>query len=101
MSGHSHIYQRYGPQDAAAVANAFGLREFVVGTGGASLGTFGPTQPNLETPPDNPKFGVLKLVLKANGYDWTFVSDAGTTSDPGSGELPWRTGGHDAAPDLD
>ena len=83
LSGHAHIYQRYGPQDAAAVANAFGLREFVVGTGGKSLSTFGPTQPNLATR-DNTKFGVLKLVLKASGYDWTFVSETGATSDPGS-----------------
>ena len=84
VTSHSHTYQRFGPQDAAAVANALGLREFIVGTGGASLGTFGPTQPNLDTR-DNTKFGVLRLVLKASGYDWSFVSETGATSDPGSG----------------
>jgi len=31
-------------------------------------------------------FGVLKLTLHANGYDWTFVPEAGKTfADSGSG----------------
>jgi hypothetical protein len=84
MSGHAHIYQRFGPQDANGNADAqWGLREFVVGTGGKSLGDLGPTQPNLEFR-DNTQFGVIRLVLRPNGYDWTFVNDAGQIRDLGS-----------------
>jgi len=86
MSGHAHIYQRFGPQDASGNADPqYGLREFVVGTGGKSLGNLGPTQPNLEFR-DNTQFGVIKLVLHGNGYDWTFVNDAGVTRDLGSAD---------------
>ena len=83
VTSHSHTYQRYAPQDAAAVGNALGLREFIVGTGGNGLRNFGPVQPNLDTR-DNTKFGVLKLVLETGSYDWTFVSETGAISDPGS-----------------
>jgi len=84
LSGHAHIYQRFGPQDASGNADVqYGLREFVVGTGGKSLGNLGATQPNLEFR-DNTQFGVIKLVLHRNGYDWTFVNDAGATRDLGS-----------------
>ena len=85
LSGHAHIYQRFGPQDANGNADPQrGLREFVVGTGGKSLGSFGPTQPNLEFR-DNTQYGVIKLVLHPNGYDWTFVNEFGQTVDLGSG----------------
>jgi hypothetical protein len=33
---------------------------------------------------DNTQYGVIKLVLHANGYGWTFVNDAGETRDSGS-----------------
>ena len=95
LSGHAHIYQRFGPQDASGNADPqYGLREFVVGTGGKSLGNLGPTQPNLEFR-DNTQFGVIKLVLHANGYDWTFVNDVGVTRDAGS------SGCHGAPPVAD
>lgn len=84
LSGHAHIYQRFGPQDSSGNADPqHGLREFVVGTGGKSLGNLGDVQPNLEFR-DNTQFGVIKLVLHANSYDWTFVNDAGVVRDFGS-----------------
>jgi len=85
LNGHAHIYQRFGPQDPNGNADSrWGIREFVVGTGGKSLGDLGPTQPNLEFR-DNTQFGVIQLALHPNGYDWTFVSDAGQVRDLGSG----------------
>ena len=37
LNGHSHTYERFAPMDAADTADAtFGVREFVVGTGGKS-----------------------------------------------------------------
>ena len=36
LNGHDHIYERFAPQTPAAAAdNVRGLREFIVGTGGA------------------------------------------------------------------
>ena len=48
-----------------------GLREFVVGTGGAHLYAPKAIRPNSEV--ISSTFGVLKLTLKAQSYDWQFV----------------------------
>ena len=78
------------PQDPFGNADPqSGLREFVVGTGGQSLNLSAAIQPNSEFG-DSTHFGVIKFVLKANGYDWSFVSDAGATVDSGLGRLPRR-----------
>jgi hypothetical protein len=39
LSGHAHSYERFAPMDATGpVDPAFGVRQFVVGTGGKNLG---------------------------------------------------------------
>jgi hypothetical protein len=84
LSGHHHEYERFAPQTSTGAADPLqGLREFVVGTGGNSRGSFGAIQPNSEVRA-NP-FGVLELTLRANSYDWQFQSAAGSSfSDAGS-----------------
>jgi hypothetical protein len=86
LNGHEHVYERFAPQTPNAVADpARGIREFIVGTGGASLYTFGTTKPNSEIR-NNTASGVLKLTLRAGGYDWEFVPAGGATfTDSGSG----------------
>jgi hypothetical protein len=86
LSGHNHNYERFAPQDPNSnLDTARGVREFVVGTGGAPLYGFATIQPNSQVR-NGDTFGVLKLTLKANGYDWKFVPEAGKTfSDSGSG----------------
>jgi hypothetical protein len=86
LNGHEHVYERFAPQTPNAVADAArGIREFIVGTGGASHYTFGTTKPNSEVR-NNTANGVLKLTLKPNGYDWQFVAASGATfTDSGSG----------------
>src|SRR3990170_8350684 len=83
--GHEHNYERFAPQDADGGADpAWGIREFVVGTGGASHYNFGPPLPNSEVR-NSDTFGVLKLTLHPNSYDWDFVPEAGKTfTDSGS-----------------
>jgi hypothetical protein len=62
-----------------------GIRSFVVGTGGISLYPFTGTAPNVEAWNDR-TYGVLKMVLHSNGYDFEFVPVAGGTfTDTGSG----------------
>ena len=49
INGHDHDYERFAPQDPNAHEDrARGIREFVVGTGGAALRTFPTTRANSE-----------------------------------------------------
>jgi hypothetical protein len=86
VNGHDHDYERFAPQTPDGAADAArGIREFVVGTGGKSHRPFGAPKPNSEVR-DATAYGVLKLTLKANGYDWQFIPEAGKTfTDSGSG----------------
>jgi calcineurin-like phosphoesterase family protein len=86
LSGHNHQYERFAPQDASGnLDTARGLREFVAGTGGESHYNFATIQPNSEVR-NSDAFGVLKLTLHANSYDWQFVPEAGKTfTDTGTG----------------
>ena len=59
-----------------------GIREFIAGTGGAPPYSFVNIKPNSEARLST--VGVLKLALKAGGYDWNFISVSGA-GDSGSG----------------
>jgi hypothetical protein len=79
INGHDHLYERFGLQDPSGNGDpAFGIRQFTVGTGGASHYEFGTTKPNSERR-NADTFGVLKLTLHAASYDWQFVPVAGKT----------------------
>jgi chitodextrinase len=86
LNGHAHFYERFAPQTpGGALDTAGGIRQFVVGTGGASHANFRLSQPNSEVR-NNGTFGVLRLDLLDGGYDWEFVPEAGATfTDAGSG----------------
>ena len=85
LSGHDHNYQRFAPQDAVGAADPTGPREFVVGTGGKGLYPLAVETANREAA-DGSTAGVLKLRLRADGYDWTFEPETGKTfTDSGSG----------------
>jgi hypothetical protein len=86
LNGHDHDYERFAPQDPNGRTDSKrGIREFVVGTGGKNLREFGIPKANSEVR-DNTAFGVLKLTLKASGYDWKFIPETGKTfTDSGSG----------------
>lgn len=84
--GHDHNYQRFAPQTAAGVADSLrGIREFVVGTGGAGLYHF--TTPIANTQAySTAAHGVLKLTLGPGTYAWEFIPVAGDTyHDSGTG----------------
>ena len=78
LNGHDHNYQRFAPQDPDGRADPErGIREFVVGTGGAShYPISSPPIANTQRYNDN-TFGVLKLTLHPDSYDWRFVPVAG------------------------
>ena len=86
IGGHDHDYERFAPQGPDGTADPKrGIREFVVGTGGKNHRPFGPPKPNSELR-DASAFGVLKLTLKPNAYDWQFIPEAGKNfTDSGGG----------------
>ena len=86
VTGHDHSYQRFAPQTTTGVADAaYGIREFVVGTGGAGLEEFVLDAPNTAVR-NNSAHGVLKLTLRESSYDWEFIPQAGFKfRDAGSG----------------
>jgi hypothetical protein len=86
LAAHDHGYERFAPQDADAHRDdQRGLRQFVVGTGGAQLTPFRFRKSHSQVS-DNTTLGVLKLTLKEKGYEWEFLpvekdgfSDRGAT----------------------
>lgn len=85
LTGHDHDYERFAPQAPGGKLDAQkGVREFVVGTGGASHYAFKSTQPNSEVR-NTGTFGVLQLALLPKGYQWKFVPVEGKSfTDSGS-----------------
>jgi hypothetical protein len=84
IGGHNHTYERFAPQDSNGRRDPRGIRQFVVGTGGAPLVAFRSIEPNSEVR-DNSTWGVLKLTLRPDSYDWQFVPVAGRSfSDSGN-----------------
>jgi hypothetical protein len=85
LSGHRHVYERFAKQDSEGNADPNGIREFVVGTGGGIHEYFeGPVSPNSEIRKDD-TYGVLRLTLHPDSYDWRFVPVAGDSfTDSGS-----------------
>ena len=79
LNGHDHIYERFAPQTPDGTLDAErGIRQFVVGTGGANLTEFESIAANSEVR-NNDTYGVLKLILHPTSYDWQFVPEAGKT----------------------
>jgi hypothetical protein len=91
LSGHDHDYERFAPQDANGRRDAArGIRQFVVGTGGAYATPFLRIRANSEVR-EASYDGVLKLRLLEGGYEWQFLPaepqrlPAGAVPDRGSG----------------
>lgn len=73
LSAHDHNYERFAPQNADGQHDPErGMRQFVVGTGGAKLTPLRFRRFNSEVS-SNSTHGVLKLVLKDTGYEWEFL----------------------------
>ena len=84
INGHDHMYERYAPIDPAGASDPTrGMREFVVGTGGAALYPF-MTSSALVAVRNDTSHGVLKLTLSSGSYSWQFIPSTGTFTDSGS-----------------
>ena len=84
LVAHEHLYERFAPQDPEGRADpGRGIRQFIAGTGGALL--YQPVSVHANSEVRISAFGVLKLTLFADRYQWEFVPVAGG-SDAGSGQ---------------
>jgi hypothetical protein len=86
LNGHDHDYERFDLQNALGeIDSTHGLREFVVGTGGAPLRAFDTTERN-SLVRQSSAHGVLRLTLHATSYDWRFEPVSGASfTDSGRG----------------
>lgn len=84
--GHEHHYERFAPLNPAGELDpAAGIRQIIAGTGGRYLRPTGAPRTGSEVR-NSETFGVLKLILRYDSYDWEFVPVAGQTfTDAGSG----------------
>jgi hypothetical protein len=73
LSGHDHFYERFAPQRPDGTADEQGIRQFIVGTGGAGRYPITHDTANSEVR-TNATYGVLKLTLHDASYDWEYVS---------------------------
>jgi hypothetical protein len=86
LSGDNHAYERLAPMTPTGEKSATGIRQFIVGTGGARNYLFseGEIHPNTEVGNDQ-TWGLLKLTLHGDAYSWEFLPEAGKTfSDTGT-----------------
>jgi hypothetical protein len=84
LNGHEHNYERFAAMTPGGqLAPGKGIREFVVGTGGASGYGFGSaikgSQRRIADVP-----GVLRLTLRHRGYQWAFIGGGGRVRDRGN-----------------
>jgi calcineurin-like phosphoesterase family protein len=78
VSSHDHVYERFAPMDANGKPDPQrGIREFLVGTGGAGVYKFRNKLAGNSEVHDNSTYGVLKFTLNKGRYAWEFVPMAG------------------------
>ena len=84
LVGHDHIYERFAPQNFRGKRDPHGIREIIVGTGGAQHYPIVHVQKNSVV--RNAKtFGVLRLSLSKAAYAWKFKPiKGGSFTDSGS-----------------
>ena len=104
LQGHDHIYERMAPIKSGATLGsvpvadpAYGIRQFTVGTGGASLQSCPGTPLATSEACNSNTYGVMKFTLHATSYDWKFLPIAGSTfTDSGTGSVHGAPGGPSA-----
>lgn len=78
LNGHSHNYQRWRPLTPGGRRDpAGGIREFVVGTGGASRYALASDTPRNVLASQDDSFGVLAMTLGVDGYSWAWKTAEG------------------------
>lgn len=77
LAGHDHLYERFTRLNSDGLPDPSGIRQIVVGTGGAKLYEFVHIKPGSEV--RGMSWGVLKLTLQTESYTWEFVPVPGSS----------------------
>ncbi len=85
LVGHDHDYEEFEPQDPDERFDLHGVKEFVIGTGGAELRPLVGRKPN-SIVWNNSSWGVLVLTLGPRNYQWQFLSATGSFGSSGAGQ---------------
>ena len=85
LNGHNHNYERFAPQNPQGTPDPMGIREFVVGVGGASLDQFMNPTPIAEEYKDWSHYGFLKLTLWEDRYEAVFLDTSNHVIDQAAG----------------
>jgi len=85
LNGHKHAYARFAPLTTSGVIDpAHGIRQFIVGTGGENIGVISNQFAMVERTDPGRHFGVLRMTLHPQSYDFKMVATDGTIIDSGT-----------------
>ena len=85
LNGHKHAYARFAPLTSNGVIDrAHGIRQFIVGTGGENIGVIPNQLAMVEKTDPGRHFGVLRMTLHPQSYDYKMVATNGATVDSGT-----------------
>jgi acid phosphatase type 7 len=84
ITGHDHSYERFSPQDPDGNYDPYGIRHFMVGTGGKSVRDASVNLMKNSEVALADSFGVIKFTLMPESYDWLFI--------PTNREASWDAG---------
>jgi hypothetical protein len=95
LNGHDHLYARFMPLDPAGNPDpSKGIREFIIGTGGEALD---PPVKNATSQyvqvSTGDYYGVMKLTLRRDSYDWDYESAMKSPDAPASEAASFRDTG--------
>jgi hypothetical protein len=81
LNGHAHVYEDFRPQTPGGrLSRRRGIQQFVVGTGGVGHALFThPRRRTLRTRQDD-AYGVLRMTLRKDSYEWHFQRAKGEPS---------------------
>ena len=80
LGAHTHYYERYAKNTPTGVADPVrGIRQFLVGMGGKSIGLPDATMWNTQMQDPSMTYGVVKFTLEPDAYSWEFVPIPGGT----------------------
>lgn len=90
VNGHDHDYERWKKRRPGGTFAKRGIREFVVGTGGAALRDFVRSQPPKSVVRQATDHGVIRFTLNSDSYRWEFISSDGSFTDTGTSSCHGR-----------
>ena len=82
INGHDHVYERHSPMNPDQRRDDVrGIRQFTVGTGGATL--YGRMRAAINSEVLISSYGILRLKLDPALYEWQFMDVNGNVVDSG------------------